>query len=166
MNDLPSNNNWEADLAQLLADLSDVQEDLLQVLAEKRARMVENDAQGMAQLQPREQQVADRLQACHRRRHELLQLAGQQGLPADSIRKLAASMPHPARDQLGKQVQETSARMRLLQHHSLTNWVLAQRTLLHLSQLLEIIATGGQLQPTYSKEEAAQSRGALVDRAA
>ncbi|MCU0373434.1 MAG: hypothetical protein MUE56_09370, partial [Ignavibacteria bacterium] len=30
--------------------------------------------------------------------------------------------------------------MRLLQHQSLTNWVLAQRSMLHLSQLLEIIA--------------------------
>ena len=49
--------------------------------------------------------------------------------------------------------------MRLLQHHSLTNWVLVQRTLIHLSQVLEIIATGGRLKPTYGKDDSADSGG-------
>jgi hypothetical protein len=53
-----------------------------------------------------------------------------------------------------------------LQHQSLTNWVLVQRTLLHLSQLIEIIATGGRLKPTYGKGSDHQAGGALVDRAA
>ena len=57
-------------------------------------------------------------------------------------------------------------RTRVLRHHSLTNWVLVQRTLIHLSQMLEIIATGGEMQPTYGKEESVHARGALVDRAA
>jgi hypothetical protein len=56
--------------------------------------------------------------------------------------------------------------MRLLQHQSLTNWVVAQRTVLHLSQMIEIIATGGKLKPTYGKSDAALARGALVDREA
>jgi hypothetical protein len=56
--------------------------------------------------------------------------------------------------------------MRLLQHHSLTNWVLAQRSLLHITQLLEIVATGGRLQPTYGKGASSHARGALVDQEA
>jgi hypothetical protein len=56
--------------------------------------------------------------------------------------------------------------MRLLQHQSLANWVLAQRVMLHLSQLLEIFATGGRLQPTYGRGEMPTSSGALVDREA
>ena len=57
-------------------------------------------------------------------------------------------------------------RMRLLQTGLLTNWLLAQRTLLHISQLLEIIATGGRIQPTYVVSESVQSRGALLDQEA
>jgi len=38
--------------------------------------------------------------------------------------------------------------------------------LLHLSQMLEIIATGGKKRPTYSKDEAPDCGGALVDRVA
>ena len=64
------------------------------------------------------------------------------------------------------QVNEAAAQMRLLQHQSLTNWVLAQRSILHLSQLLEIIATGGQLQPTYGRGDSPTPSGALVDKEA
>ena len=56
--------------------------------------------------------------------------------------------------------------MRLLQHESLTNWVLAQRTLLHLSQMVEIIATGGHTKADIWKSREPGARGALVDRAA
>ena len=63
-------------------------------------------------------------------------------------------------------MREATARMRLLQHHSLTNWVLVQRTLIHLSQMLEIIATGGRLKPTYGKDDSVNSGGFLVDQAA
>lgn len=157
--------DWEGELAELLEDLSGVQDELLEVLTEKRERIAHRDLEGMQGLQPREAELCQRLEACHQRRKELLQRAAQCGMPGDSIGKLAASLPgKPAR--LGKRVKEASQRMRLLQHHSLTNWVLAQRSLLHLAQLLEIIATGGKLQPTYGKGASAQERGALVDQEA
>jgi hypothetical protein len=63
-------------------------------------------------------------------------------------------------------MREAADRSRLLQHQSLTNWVLVQRTLLHLSQMIEIIATGGRPKPTYEKGPGSNSGGALVDRAA
>jgi hypothetical protein len=53
-----------------------------------------------------------------------------------------------------------------VQHHSLTNWVLVQRTLIHLSQMLEIIATGGRMKPTYGEGGRTDAGGSLVDQAA
>lgn len=155
---------WETDLAELLSDLSGSQAELLAVLSEKRAYMAATDMEGMARLETRERQLGDRLQACHERRGELLRRAGEQGLPSDSIGRLADSLPKEAREKLGKEVKESTARTRLLQHQSLTNWVLAQRTLLHLSQLLEIIASGGRLKPTYARGDSIHTRGALVDQ--
>lgn len=157
--------DFERELAGLLGELSGVQDELLEVLQDKRALMADRDIEGMKSLEPREHQLCDRLEACHRRRLDLLELAAGQGMPSASIGRLAEALPGKPRT-LGRQVREVSQRMRLLQHHSLTNWVLAQRSLLHLSQLLEIVATGGRLQPTYTKGDAAQSRGALVDREA
>ena len=158
--------NWEAELADLLGELSNVQQELLEILAAKRDRMAASDLQGMAELQPREEELCVRLQACHQRRSDLLGTAAARGLPNGSLGKLASSLQPIGGHELKKQLKDASARMRLLQHHSLTNWVLAQRTMLHLSQLLEIIATGGRLQPTYGRGSSPESSGALVDREA
>lgn len=153
--------DWESELASLLDDLSDVQSDLLEVLTEKRQRMASNDLAGMQALQPREEQLSNQLHACHARRCELLARARSHGLEAENLQQLAASAGH-SRELCG-QIKQTSARMRLLQHQSLANWVFAQRSLLHLSQLLEIIATGGRPRPTYGVGAAGSCHGALVD---
>lgn len=157
---------WETELATFLTDLSTVQDELLSVLASKRQCMAKRDLAGMQALMQRENELADRLQAVQSRRTELLAAASAQGVACDNLSKLANELPAGKREALGKQVKDASWRMRLLQHQSLTNWVVAQRTVLHLSQMIEIIATGGKLRPTYGKSDAALARGALVDQEA
>jgi flagellar biosynthesis/type III secretory pathway chaperone len=158
--------DWEAELAGLLQDLSAVQDDLLELLAQKRRWLAEADTERLSAMHGQETELLDRLQQCHQRRGELLAQAAQQGLPSDSLRSLATAVPRSERQPLDAQVRQSAARCRLLRDHSLTNWVLAQRTLIHLSQLLEIIGTGGRPSPTYSKRESCAASGVLVDRAA
>jgi flagellar biosynthesis/type III secretory pathway chaperone len=156
----------ESALAGLLAELSDIQTDLLAVLSDKRHRLLNSDLAAMEAVGQREQELIGRLQACQDRRLALLAEAAEEGLPSRDLRSLAAALPHSERQKLTPTIREATARMRLLQHHSLTNWVLVQRTLIHLSQVLEIIATGGRLQPTYGKDDSVGSGGFLVDQAA
>jgi hypothetical protein len=172
----PEKLNWEAAISELLSELSSVQEELLAVLGEKRERLAAVDVSGMTELQDREQSLLDRLQACHTRREELLSAARAEGLPADSMTTLAQAASRQStststtnqsqRDKLRKDLASSASRMRLLQTQSLTNWVIAQRSLLHVSQLLEIIATGGRLQPTYGVRESVHNRGGMVDHEA
>lgn len=157
---------WEDDIAQLLAELSDVQGELLELIDRKRRCLVAADLVALDDLQPREQSIVVRLQACHDRRSELLSRAGSQGLPAGSIRELAAALPSERGRPLRRQLLESGARWRLLQHQSLANWVLAQRSLVHLAQMLEIIATGGRSRPTYGNGMVSEDHGALIDQAA
>ncbi len=161
-----SGTEWEHELADLLGELMTVQTELLDVLTAKREAVGRNDLQAVDDLRPRAEQLLNRLQACHDRRAQLLQFAAEQGLPSGNLSKLAARATPSHRDKLGKQVKESAARMRLLQHQSLANWVLAQRSLLHISQMLEIIATGGRLLPTYGPGEPTFTGGALVDHQA
>lgn len=158
--------NWETDIAALLSELSATQDDLFEILAQKRRLLTASDAAGMQDLEPRERELIARLEACHSRRGELLARASQHNLPGDSIRSLAKSIASPGRKQLERQLADAAHRARLLSHQSLTNWVIIQRTLIHLSQLLEIIATGGRTRPTYGKGAYAASGGSLVDQAA
>ena len=161
-----TNDPWERDLTALLNELSATQADLLSLLDEKRRLIVARDTAGLAEMGTREQAIVGRLQACQVHRRELLDRAASQRLPSDSIRALAKTLPEPARHEMAEQVEEAGRRFRLLGPQSLANWVLIQRSLLHLSQLLEIIATGGRKSPTYGKVESTRPGGSLVDQAA
>jgi hypothetical protein len=158
--------DWESEIGALLAELADVQGALLAVLGEKRALLAAGDHEALAAIAGREQELLDRLQACHERRQQLLARAGEEGLPADSIRSLSERLPGERRERMQAAIREAADRSRLLQHQSLTNWVLVPRSLVHLSQMIEIIATGGRLKPTYGKGSDRAPSGALVDRAA
>jgi hypothetical protein len=138
------NETWETDIAGLLAELADVQSALLAVLSEKRQLLATADHAALSAVAGREQQLIDRLQACHDRRQELLGRAENEGLPSDSIRALSETLPAERRDRVRAGIEDAAKRSQFLQQQSLTNWVLVQRSLLHLSQLIEIIATGGR----------------------
>ncbi len=91
--------------------------------------------------------------------------ASEQGLPAKSLGAIAESLPGESRNRLRGELRNAQRQSRLLQHQSLANWVLVQRSLLHLSQMMEIIATGGRMRPTYGREPVGHVGGALVDHA-
>jgi len=157
---------WESELARLLTDLSAVQEESLEILTKKRELLVAADTEGLSEIGQREEKLVERLQGCLEHRQRLLGRAADEGLPSDSIRSLAAVLPDGEKGPLAGRVDQARRHARLLEHHSLTNWVLVQRTLIHLSQVLEIIATGGQSKPTYEKGKSVDATGALVDRVA
>jgi hypothetical protein len=163
MDDQGPDLTWEEEFADLLGELSAVQTDILGTLAEKRAVLMRADDDGMAAINEREELLVGRLQHCLDRRLKLLSRAADEGRNAPNLRILAQSLPPAQHRRLAPQIDEASRRARALQHESLTNWVIAQRTLIHLSQLLEIIATGGRLQPTYGRE-APVSTGALLNQ--
>ena len=156
---------WDEEVAALLYELSSVQEELLELLVEKQRLLTQGDPQQMAATQPRETRIVERLQQCQQQRQELLDRAGREGLPCRSVQALTAALPAAARNELAPQLRDSKARGRLLAHQSLTNWVIAQRTLIHVAQLLEIIATGGRLAPTYGQAASRGTGGALVDQA-
>jgi hypothetical protein len=165
-----SDNHWETELADLLTRLSSTQQELLSLLANKRELLLARDLEGLARLVPQEEALSAELQSCFETRKQLLQQAAGQGLPAKSIRELASALPGQQAARLREPIDQASGQARLLRHQSLSQWVVVQRTLLHLSQMLEIIATGGRGQPTYDKgpypkNQPHATSGALMDRA-
>ena len=126
------------------------------VLNRKRNLLATMDHEGLAGIAGEEQRLLGVLQDCLARRQALLSRAGAAGLPSGSIQALTQAMPSPKREPLSRQVATASSRARLLHTQNLTNWIVIQRTLIHLSQLLEIIATGGRLQATYGRGRAGQ----------
>jgi len=159
-------NPIESELASLLNDLLSRQGELMEILERKQAMLGKVDRDGLAVVAEDEQRLLGLLQDSLDRRERLLSRAGSEGLPASSIEALTKSLPPPEREPLARQVADAGSRARILQTQSLTNWIVIQRTLIHLSQLLEIIATGGRLQPTYGEMGKGQVHGALLNREA
>lgn len=157
--------DWDSELAQLLVRLNSTQQQLLTLLERKRQFLFDRDHQGLASLLPQEEALSEELQACYQQRQELLEQAASAGLPADSIQSLARALPESASQAVPLPVDESIHQAKLLRHQSITQWVVMQRTLLHLSQMLEIIATGGQSKPTYTRDGTTQSHGSLMDQA-
>lgn len=156
---------WERELAAFLEELSAIQGRVIDLLTRKQRLLAAADGEGLAAIAPEEAEIEDQLKRCLGRRAELLEKAGHQGLPADRITNLAVALGPNRR--LRQQLAETAHKVRLMQIHNLTNWMLNQRALIHLSQLTEIIATGGRRHPTYHYEHnrpLAETQGILVDQ--
>ena len=164
MPSMPS--SLEADMAALLNDLLAGQGELMAVLNRKRNLFGAMDREGLAAIAGDEQHMLGVLQDCLNRRQALLARAAAEGRPAASLQALTNSLPPRQREPLARQVAAAGSRAKLLQTQSLTNWIVIQRTLIHLSQLLEIIATGGRIQPTYGKAGPSRSSGALLNQEA
>ena len=158
--------HWETQLAQLLARLAAAQQELLALLSTKSEFLKERDHEGLASLQPREESILAELQECFQQRQQLLEEAGEAGMPADSIRSLMAALPRDSTQTLQRPLDTSIKQSLLLRHQSVAQWVFVQRTILHLSNMLEIIATGGRPEPTYGERGARESSGALMDQAA
>ncbi len=157
--------NWESEIADLLGQLSGTQQELLDLLDRKRQALVNRDHDGLTKLATEQQELSENLHACLVRRQELLAHAEAAGLPADSIESLAEALPEKQTVALEGTLEQSKERSRLLRHQSISQWVATQRTLLHLSQMLEIIATGGRGQSTYGKGDTSVSSGRLMDQA-
>ncbi|GAA4434301.1 MULTISPECIES: flagellar export chaperone FlgN [Bremerella] len=154
----------ERETATFLQELSDVQSDLLSVLHLKRQQMVANDLEAMQQTAESEQALVERLDNLRDSRKVLLENARGKGLPADSLHSLAKVFTDGESSELAQKAHNAKDAMRHIQNETLTNFVLAQQTVLHLSQLLQIIATGGKIKPTYEAENASNQGGTLVDQ--
>lgn len=159
-------NDWGAEILDLLNELTSTQDEMLELLGKKRDVMARGSVSEMVEMEPAEEELRSRLAECHNRRGKLLESAASAGMPSESLEHLAKSLPTKKLPELEEKIAESRGRIRLLQHESLANWVIAQRAVLHLAQVLEILATGGKEKPTYDKGESSTARGNLVDQEA
>lgn len=158
--------DWAGEIGSLLDALSSVQAELLATIQAKRQAMIDGDLEEIERLGAAEIAVGEHLEEVAQRRERLLKLAGKQGLPANDLRTLARSVAGNAPATNKARFDSAAQEFKLLQHECVTNFVLAQRSWLHVSQLLQIVATGGRTKPTYGQRESPLSRGSLVDHAA
>ncbi len=157
---------WESELTELLDELLETQEEMLSLLGQKRQAMTKRDLPKLESLHPQEEALCRRLMNYQQRRSDVLAVAKQAKLPDTDLTQLSKTVLIDKKAPVHSKVKEATERSIRLKHQSLTNWIIAQRNLLHVSQLLEIIATGGNQVPTYGGREESAPNGFVLDQEA
>ncbi len=165
---------WPDAAEEFLSDLLAVQKDLLAALDQRRrppAAAAAGDSPSAivtstvaSSIEP---SLLERLRQCHFRRADLLKAAARTGLPAQTLRGAVAALADSGtRRSLQALLDEAESAGRRVRLAGLTQWMLAQRSLAHVGQLLEILATGAPQPPTYGNGAISAPRGGLLDEAA
>ena len=155
MNDTGNFHSIELDIAALLEDISSAQQDMLDHLDQKFTALKHRDVTALQDLQKHEEDLLRKLSQCQNRRLELIDNANENEHKGKTLAEITQSLSSENSLNLTQKIKQTEHQNKLLKHQGLTNWILAQRSLVHVTQILEIIATGGKMRPTYEKREMA-----------
>lgn len=159
--------NIETEIIAFFTELERVQEATMELLQRKQQVLAHSDIAAIKAITEEERGAVEQMEGCLERRTELLTRAEEAGFKAESIERLCEMLPD--NEALRAQVKRSQQRTRLIRFQSLTNWVLTQRSLIHLNQLIELIEMKGGSAPTYTREnkrETGSTGGSLVDRVA
>lgn len=157
---------WRKQLTDFLESISRSQKETIALLERKHERFKTNDLAAIAEMAKEEQAATERMKQCLTEREKLLQYAAAEGLPAQTIELLARAVVPYTDEEFFALLDTVKRQTQLLRQHNITNWVLTQRGMLHNSQMLEIIATRGRMQSTYTRQRQrhiGSTGGSLVD---
>ncbi|MDR1385872.1 MAG: flagellar protein FlgN [Planctomycetaceae bacterium] len=161
--------HWQHQLSKFLKSLLSAQQETITLLERKQSLFAANDLTAIETMIPQERQAAETLQQCLAERQKLLQDAAAEGLPSESVGMLARAVVPDQDEEFWRIFRTTQYQSSLLRQHNITNWVVTQRGLLHISQMLDIIAARGQPRPTYTRNHSKNigtTGGSLMDRKA
>ena len=151
-------------LRDFLNQLIKAQTQMLAVLHRKQAILVRPEKEAMALVSAEEEQALETMQHILKRREELLTTARLQHIQGDSIEQLCRYF-FPHNTDVQKLLDETRNRTQQIRLLAYTNWTMSRKSLIHVSQILELLETQGQGKTTYQPRPTGNS-GGTVDRAA
>ena len=155
----------KTDLQDFLSQLVETQEQMLVVLRKKQAILVRPEKEALTQVSAEEKQMLEKMQNALNRREELLTAARLQSIGSDSIEQLCGHF-FPRNVEMQKMLNEVKHRAHQIRLLAYTNWTMSRKSMIHVSQILELLETRGQGKTTYHPRPTDASGGGFVDRVA
>ena len=151
-------------LIEFLKQLASAQDATLGILKKKQKLLVQLDPPALEAIVVEERDALDQLRSALAQREAILQTAQNEGIEADSIQQLCETLfPHNV--EVRRLLDIAQNRSKQLRFLALTNWTMSQKSMIHLSQLIELIETRGHGKTTYKPTKGTEG-GGLVDRVA
>ena len=153
-------------LLNFLNQLIETQVQMLAMLQKKQAILVQPKKQAIALIYAEEEGTVKTMQDMLQRREEILTAARLQNVRGDSIEQLCEHF-FPRNIEVHKLLTETRQYTHQIRLLAYTNWTMSRKSLIHVSQILELLETRGQGKTTYQPSANTDaSGGGFVDRAA
>lgn len=158
---------WLDDVARFAAVMEATQQELLEALRLKRRALVSGSAEEMQRLVAVAQDAAGRLRQLTVWRGQLLDQAHAEGSRAETLTDVLAESAHPAQEHLRARFAAVQQRFGEAQRESWIQWIIAQRAGLYYTEMLELLAQGGERTATYQEtnDPAATAGGVVLDAA-
>jgi flagellar biosynthesis/type III secretory pathway chaperone len=148
-----------------LTQLTESQTQWLAVLHKKQAILVKPEKEAMALIAVDEEKAVESMQNVLKWREELLTSARLQNVRGDSIEQLCEHF-FPRNAEVQRLLDEAKHRTQQIRFLNYTNWLISRKSLIHVSQILELLDKG-QGKTTYQPQTNNQTpRSNFVDRVA
>ena len=155
----------KTDIQNYLTQLIESQNQWLTILHKKQAILVKPEKEAMALIAVEEEKAVESMQSVLKRREELLTSARMQNIRGDSIEQLCEHF-FPRDVEMQQLLNEARHRTQQIRFLNYTNWLISRKSLIHVSQILELLDKG-QGKATYQPQTNNQtSRSNFVDRVA
>jgi len=155
----------KTDLLDFLKQLAEAQNQMLDILKKKQAVLVRPEKETITLISAEEEKTLKKMQGVLEQREELLAAARLQNIPSSSIEQLCGHF-FPCNLDVHKLLHEIRHRTQQIGLLAYTNWTMSRKSLIHISQILELLETRGQGKTTYHSRPPDTSGGGFVDRVA
>jgi len=156
----------KTDIKKFLTQLIESQHRMLAVLHKKQAILVKPNPEAMESMSHEEEKAMSDMQDILKRRDDLLMAARLQNIRSHSIEQLCEHF-FPCNIEVQKLLAESKHRTQQIRLLAYTNWTMSRKSLIHVSQILELLETRGQGKTTYQPQANRDtSHGGFVDRVA
>ena len=155
----------KTDLLDFLNQLIETQKQMFDVLHKKQKMLVKPEKVALAKITAEEEHMVEKMQQVLNRREELLTSARLQNIDGDSIEQLCRHF-FPCNVEVQKLLDEVKHRVHQIHLLAYTNWTMSRKSMIHVSQILELLETRGQGKTTYHPRHSDGSGGSFVDRVA
>ncbi len=156
-----------AELLVFLGEVRKVQEKLLQLQSGKREALIVGDWPTVHCQEQEEQAAQQELQVLWNRRKRMLHEWQQAGIAASTLQQGVDLLGWEREARLSTMLREVRLNTERLRRESWGLWVMAQRSARCYTQLLELLAQGGEKSPVYHQHREAEpiGGGAFLDAA-
>lgn len=151
-------------LGDFLTTVDQTQQALLDTFRRKREALAEGRLDDLQALAREEADLVGRLRELRQSRQSLLDRFAQRGIRAHSVSDLLTRIAPLATSDWTERLDRIRNTAMNIRHESWFQWVVCSRMLAHCRGLLEIVAHRGEQCPTYDRDSASGTGGAVLDQ--